>query len=207
MITTTAGTFLYQNAEVIILSILLSLTIYFCTYLYQLSLKAQFAIPIIRSEQGKWFYRYKLRSKQLWAYKMIKNSTSRFQRYRITNKNNLNSYNQFKQINKNKSNLFSDKSKDLPFVSIIVPARNEEKHIERCILSLLDQEYPRFEIIVIDDNSTDATSKILKNILDNTKKKIISLSPAADTSTAISMASTSDTLKIITLKDKPERWT
>ena len=74
MITTTAGTFLYQNAEVIILSILLSLTIYFCAHLYQLSLKAQFAIPIIRSEQGKWFYRYKLRSKQLWVYKMIKNS-------------------------------------------------------------------------------------------------------------------------------------
>ena len=207
MITNTVGTFLYQNAEIIILSILLSFTIYCCAYLYRLSFKAQFAIPIIRSEQGKWFYRYKLRSKQLRAYKMIKNSTSMFQMYKITDKNNLSGYDQFKQINKNKSNLFSDKSKDLPFVSIIVPARNEEKYIERCILSLLDQDYPRFEIIVIDDNSTDATPKILKNILDNTKKKIVLASPTTDTSTIISMAATSDKLKIITLKDKPKRWT
>ena len=211
MISTTVATFQYPTAEVIILSILLSLTIYCCVYLYRLSLRAQFTIPIIRSEQGKWFYRYNLKSKQLRAYKIIKNNTSRFQRYRITNKNNLNSYNQIKQIDKNESNLFSDKSKDLPFVSIIVPARNEEKRIERCILSLLDQDYPRFEIIVIDDNSTDSTSKILKNILDNAKKKIVSSSPppppAADTSTTISMAATSDILKIITLKDKPESWT
>jgi hypothetical protein len=210
MIATTVATFQYPTAEVIILSILLSLTIYCSVYLYRLSLRSQFTIPIIRSEQGKWFYRYNLKSKQLRAYKIIKNNTSRFQRYRITNKNNLSSYNQIKQIDKNESNLFSDKSKDLPFVSIIVPARNEEKRIERCILSLLDQDYPRFEIIVIDDNSTDSTSKILKNILDNAKKKIVSSPPPAaapDTSTTISMAATSDILKIITIKDKPERWT
>ena len=78
-----------------------------------------------------------------------------------------------KQINKNKTNPFSDKYSDLPFVSIVVPARNEEKYIERCIISLLDQDYPGFEIIVIDDNSTDATSKILKNILDNTQNKVV----------------------------------
>ena len=49
-----------------------------------------------------------------------------------------------------------------PFVSVVVPARNEQGNIEKCILSLLAQNYPNFEVIVIDDNSTDDTLKIMK---------------------------------------------
>jgi cellulose synthase/poly-beta-1,6-N-acetylglucosamine synthase-like glycosyltransferase len=49
---------------------------------------------------------------------------------------------------------------NFPFVSVIVPARNEEKYIERCLLSLLSQGYPNFEIIAVDDNSSDNTLKI-----------------------------------------------
>ncbi len=37
----------------------------------------------------------------------------------------------------------------LPFVSVIVPVRNEERYIQRCLLSLLAQDYPRFEVVVI----------------------------------------------------------
>ena len=59
---------------------------------------------------------------------------------------------------------------------MVIPARNEEKYIERCILSLLDQDYPEFEIIVIDDNSTDATPKILKNIIDSNNNKTVNTS-------------------------------
>jgi chlorobactene glucosyltransferase len=50
------------------------------------------------------------------------------------------------------------------FVSVVVPARNEQDNIERCILSFLAQNYPNFEVIVIDDNSTDDTLKIMKEI-------------------------------------------
>lgn len=46
-------------------------------------------------------------------------------------------------------------------VSILVPAKNEEKNIRSCIESLLCQDYPDFEIIVINDNSTDKTLEIL----------------------------------------------
>lgn len=49
----------------------------------------------------------------------------------------------------------------LPFVSVLVPARNEEHAIEACVSSLLQQRYPRYEVIVLDDGSEDATHAIL----------------------------------------------
>jgi chlorobactene glucosyltransferase len=45
-----------------------------------------------------------------------------------------------------------------------VPARNEERDVEKCIRSLISQDYPNMEIIVLNDNSTDSTGKILKGI-------------------------------------------
>lgn len=53
---------------------------------------------------------------------------------------------------------------ELPFLSIIVPARNEERQIETCVRSLLAQHYPHFEVIVVDDRSTDATAQILNRL-------------------------------------------
>ncbi|HEX8889306.1 MAG TPA: glycosyltransferase family 2 protein [Pyrinomonadaceae bacterium] len=51
-----------------------------------------------------------------------------------------------------------------PFVSILVPARNEEGRVlSDCIHSLLAQEYGRFEIIAVNDRSTDATGAILQS--------------------------------------------
>jgi chlorobactene glucosyltransferase len=46
-------------------------------------------------------------------------------------------------------------------VSILVPARNEQENIARCVGSLLAQNYPSFEILVLDDHSSDATLSIL----------------------------------------------
>ncbi|MBI3306543.1 MAG: glycosyltransferase [Candidatus Omnitrophica bacterium] len=51
-----------------------------------------------------------------------------------------------------------------PFVSIIVPAKNEETNIGSCLKSLLSQEYPDFEIVVANDNSTDSTLKIIEEM-------------------------------------------
>jgi glycosyltransferase involved in cell wall biosynthesis len=48
-------------------------------------------------------------------------------------------------------------------VSIIVPARNEELSIAECLNSLVNQEYPNLEIIVVDDSSTDSTAEIAKS--------------------------------------------
>ncbi|MBM4370733.1 MAG: glycosyltransferase family 2 protein [Deltaproteobacteria bacterium] len=52
-----------------------------------------------------------------------------------------------------------------PWVSIIVPAYNEEKVIERSIRSLLDQNYRHFEIIVVDDGSRDRTSEVAQKLV------------------------------------------
>ena len=49
-----------------------------------------------------------------------------------------------------------------PKVSIVVPARNEEKNIVNCLDHLTKQDYPNVEIIVVDDRSSDATAELLK---------------------------------------------
>jgi chlorobactene glucosyltransferase len=49
-----------------------------------------------------------------------------------------------------------------PFVSICVPARNEERDLEACLGSLMTQDYPNFEVIAADDQSEDRTLEIIK---------------------------------------------
>ncbi len=51
-----------------------------------------------------------------------------------------------------------------PAVAILVPARDEEANIRRCVTSLLAQDYPDFSVWVLDDDSTDATSSILAEL-------------------------------------------
>ncbi len=51
-----------------------------------------------------------------------------------------------------------------PLVSILVPARNEERCIGACARSLAAQDYPNFELLVLDDHSEDGTVRILREI-------------------------------------------
>jgi chlorobactene glucosyltransferase len=51
-----------------------------------------------------------------------------------------------------------------PLISFCVPARNEERNIRACVEGLLAQNYPNFEVIVLDDRSTDKTSEILRQL-------------------------------------------
>jgi len=59
---------------------------------------------------------------------------------------------------------------DGPLVSILIPARNEEKNIERCLNSLRNQVYKNYEILVLNDNSTDHTLDILNRIAAEDKR-------------------------------------
>ena len=49
------------------------------------------------------------------------------------------------------------KPRTAPFVSVLIPARNEAQTIDTCLSSLVAQKYPHYEIIVLDDRSEDGT--------------------------------------------------
>ena len=58
-----------------------------------------------------------------------------------------------------------------PLVSVLVPARNEERNIEECVRSLLHQDYPNYELIVLDDHSTDKTSDIAERLMSQMRNR------------------------------------
>jgi chlorobactene glucosyltransferase len=61
----------------------------------------------------------------------------------------------------------------LPVVSVILPARNEQHNLQKCLNSLVGQDYQNYEIIAVNDCSTDATGEILQKIAaSNSEKKI-----------------------------------
>ncbi|MFQ5475522.1 MAG: glycosyltransferase [Nitrosopumilus sp.] len=70
---------------------------------------------------------------------------------------------------------FENTSKSSPKVSIILPARNEEEFIGKCLDSLIEQDYENYEIVVIDDSSEDATGEIISEYAKK-HSKIISVS-------------------------------
>ena len=70
---------------------------------------------------------------------------------------------------------------NFPRVSIIVPARNEEKYIRKCVDSLLKQDYPDFEIILVNDESSDKTLEIMKEYKkSNSKIKVLNVNQPGD---------------------------
>ncbi len=60
--------------------------------------------------------------------------------------------------------------REMPLISVLVPARDEEANIEACVRSLLAQNYPRFEILVLDDHSADDTYPILCRLRDQDQR-------------------------------------
>ena len=68
-----------------------------------------------------------------------------------------------------------------PKVSIILPARNEYKYIKKCVDSLLRQDYQNFELILVNDKSTDSTREIMEQYAQKDHKvKVINLDHKPD---------------------------
>lgn len=76
-------------------------------------------------------------------------------------------------IQKGKTKLEKLNLIDKPFVSIIVPAYNEEVNIGKSLDNLLQLDYPNFEIVFVDDGSKDNTFKVVQELFEgNPKLKI-----------------------------------
>src|SRR6266487_4788010 len=84
-----------------------------------------------------------------------------------------------------------------PLISVCVPARNEERNIRACVESLFAQDYPNFEVIVLDDRSTDATHEILRQFI---------LESASSLSKPRQMQEQVPALQIISGSDLPVGW-
>lgn len=82
---------------------------------------------------------------------------------------------------------------DAPMISVCIPARNEERNIRACVEAVLNQTYPNFEVVVLDDRSTDSTLEILRGLV----------SVRSATRPA---AAQNDKLKIINGSDLPSGW-
>src|SRR5688572_33151417 len=67
----------------------------------------------------------------------------------------------------------ADPPADAPLVSVIVPARNEARGIERCLRSILGTTYPRVEVIAVDDQSTDGTADLASAIARNDSRLLV----------------------------------
>ncbi len=64
---------------------------------------------------------------------------------------------------------------DCPKVSVIIPAKNEERNIGECLDRFLEQDYPNYEVIVANDSSKDRTADILKSY--GSKIQTVNVSP------------------------------
>jgi cellulose synthase/poly-beta-1,6-N-acetylglucosamine synthase-like glycosyltransferase len=72
---------------------------------------------------------------------------------------------------------------DPPLVSVLVAAKDEEACIEQCVRSMLDQDYPNFEMIVCNDRSDDNTAAIVEKV-----------------------AAEDSRLKLVNIEELPEGW-
>lgn len=75
---------------------------------------------------------------------------------------------------------------DLPSLTIVVPARNEEAELEPALSSLLRLDYPAYEVIAVNDRSTDSTGGIMERI---------AISPEA-----------AGKLRVVNVRELPESW-
>ena len=74
------------------------------------------------------------------------------------------------------------KASKQPIVSILIPARNEADVIGRTVRSLLSQTYLNFEIIVLDDNSSDGTADVVQSVAGpNSRLRVVSGAPLPPT--------------------------
>src|SRR5689334_18518066 len=117
-------------------------------YLFISYFRLGMSLPILESHLKKYVHKTALNFEHNINYLAIKNKIDvGIENYNSTNKSPLSLLPNIQEIpgkNQNKVDTYSNSNykRKLPFVSVIVPVRNEGEHIERCLLSILSQNYP-----------------------------------------------------------------
>ena len=62
---------------------------------------------------------------------------------------------------------------DKPFISVIIPVYNTEAYLDRCVRSVLAQDYGHFELILVDDGSTDRSGRIMADLVKQDSRIIV----------------------------------
>ena len=91
-----------------------------------------------------------------------------------------------------------------PRVSIIVPARNEAEHIRETLLQLLALDYSNYEIIAVNDRSTDATGQIMDDVMASCGAE--TLVRASAPAVIADKAVRATRLKVIHISELPAGW-
>jgi hypothetical protein len=64
-----------------------------------------------------------------------------------------------------------------PLISLLIPARNEERNIGRCVAGALGQAHPQIEVLVVDDGSTDGTGAVLAGLSADARLRVLAGRP------------------------------
>jgi glycosyltransferase involved in cell wall biosynthesis len=97
-----------------------------------------------------------------------------------------------------------------PRVSIIVPARNEEESVEQCLRSLLALDYDNYEVIAVNDRSTDRTGEIMERVMHDShasqKKREVGYLDSSVRSQNLLPVGSSPELRVIHHSELPVGW-
>ena len=89
-----------------------------------------------------------------------------------------------------------------PFISVVVAARNEEAQIVDCLSGLAEQDYPDYEVVVVDDGSTDSTAVLIAGWVEKDPRfKIVELSGGGSKKAALTAAIKEATGEVIATTD------
>lgn len=94
-------------------------------------------------------------------------------------------------------------------MSVVIPVYNEERHIEACLKSVLEQDYPadRYEVIVADGGSTDRTRSIVSSIASRHPRVRVLDNPARTQASGLNLAILASTGEFIARQDGHAEWT